>query len=154
MSKPNELVPISPEALEILNVYLQTQDINATARELDIHPTQVSQYLRKSEVKNYLDHVYLSAGYRNRDKLALAFDDLIEKKLEEMMETGLGSTKDISELLMMQHKIRMEELKAMADIEKIREGSIRKQTNVQINTGGSPYGEGQYGALLGQLLSQ
>jgi len=61
MSQPNELVPISPEALEILNVYLKTQDINTTARELDIHPTQVSQYLRKAEVKNYLDHVYLSA---------------------------------------------------------------------------------------------
>jgi predicted transcriptional regulator len=154
MSKPNELVPISPEALEILNVYLQTQDINATARELDIHPTQVSQYLRKSEVKNYLDHVYLSAGYRNRDRLAEVMDKIIEDKLSEMMETGLASTKDISELLMMQHKMRMDEIKAMTDIEKVREGNIKKQTNVQINTGGSPYGEGQYGALLGQLLSQ
>jgi hypothetical protein len=154
MSKPNELVPISPEALEILNVYLQTQDINTTARELDIHPTQVSQYLRKSEVKNYLDHVYLSAGYRNRDKIAEVMDNVIAMKLEEMMETGLGSTKDISELLMMQHKIRMDEIKAMTDLEKVREGSVRKQTNIQVNTGGSPYGEGNYGALLGQLLSQ
>lgn len=153
MSKPNELVPISPEALEILNVYLQTQDINATARELDIHPTQVSQYLRKSEVKNYLDHVYLSAGYRNRDKIAEVMDNVIAMKLEEMMETGLGSTKDIADLLATAHKMRMDEIKAMTDLEKVREGGIKKQTNVQINTG-SPYGEGQYGALLGQLLSQ
>jgi hypothetical protein len=81
-------------------------------------------------------------------------DKIIEDKLSEMMETGLASTKDISELLMMQHKMRMDEIKAMTDIEKVREGNIKKQTNVQINTGGSPYGEGNYGALLGQLLSQ
>jgi len=151
MSKPNELIPISPEALEILQVYLSTQDINATASELGIHPTQVSQYLRKSEVKNYLDHLYLSAGYRNRDKIAEVMDNLIAMKMEEMVETGLGSTKDIADLLTLAHKMRMDELKAMTDLEKVREGSIKKQTNVQINTG-SPYGEGQYGALLGKLL--
>jgi len=81
-------------------------------------------------------------------------DNLIAMKLEEMVETGLGSTKDIADLLQMQHKMRMDELKAMADLEKAREGTIRKQTNVQINTTGpSPYGEGNYGELLGKLLT-
>ena len=151
MNKVNEMVPISPESMEIVQVYLSTQSIPETAYRLGIHETQVSQYLRKTEVKNYLDHCYLTAGYRNRDKLAEVMDKIIEDKLSEMMETGLGSTKDISELLQMAHKMRMDEIKAMNDAEKARSGdTIKRQTNVQINA--SPYGEGNYGELLGKLL--
>ena len=147
----NEIVPISPESLEILQVYLSTQSIDETARRLDVHPTQVSQYLRKTEVKRYLDHLYLSAGYRNRDKIAEVMDSVIENKLSEMVETGLGSTKDIADLLTLAHKMRMDELKAMTDYEKAKEGSVKKQVNVQVNNA-SPYGETRYGDLLGKLL--
>ena len=148
----NEMVPISPESMEIIQVYLSTQSIPETARRLGIHDTQVSQYLRKTEVKNYLDHCYLSAGFRNRDKIAEAMDNIISMKMEEMVETGLGSTKDIADLLALAHKFRVEEIKLMIDHEKATNGSttVKKQTNVQIN--GSPYGEGNYGELLGKLL--
>ena len=146
----NEIVPISPESLEIVQTYLKCGSIDDTANILGIHGTQVSQYLAKPEVKRYLDNIYLEAGYRNRDKIASALDTIIEKKLEELQEADLGSTKDIAELLMMAHKIRMDELKAMTDYEKAKSSSPKVQTNVQINE--TPFGSGNYGALLEKLL--
>lgn len=151
MNATNEIVPISPESLEIVQVYLSTQSIPETARILGIHDSQVSQYLRKTEVKSYLDHIYLTAGYRNRDKIAEIMDKVIDDKLSEMVETGLNSTKDIADLLALAHKMRMEELKQMTEYEKAKEAKVKNQTNVQINT--SPYGEGAYGELLGKLLT-
>lgn len=145
----NELVPISPEALEIVKTYVRTQSIAETAALLGLPDFQVSQYLRKSEVKRYLDHLYLSAGYRNRDKIAEVMDDLISQKLSEMIETGLGSTKDITDILALAHKMRMDEIKAMTEYEKAKEGGVvKKQTNVQINNPDSNYVD-----LLGKLLN-
>lgn len=143
----NEIIPISPEAYEILQVYLSTQSIPETASRLNINPTLVTQYLQKPEVKRYLDHLYISAGYRNRDKIAETLDKVIEDKLSEMIETGLGSTKDIADLLALAHKFRVDELKLMAEFEKDK--TPKAQTNVQIN---NAYGDGNYGVLLGKLL--
>jgi predicted transcriptional regulator len=146
----NEIIPIKPEELEIAQTYLQTQSVSETAHMLGIDDSQVSQYLRKPEVKNYLDTVYLSAGYRNRFKIADAMDDLIEKKLSEMVESGMGSTKDIADLLALAHKMRMEEIKSMTEHEKAKNNTPKVQTNVQINE--SPFGSGNYGKLLERLL--
>jgi predicted transcriptional regulator len=146
----NEIIPIKPEELEIAQTYLQTQSVSETAHMLGIDDSQVSQYLRKPEVKNYLDTVYLSAGYRNRFKIAEAMDDLIEKKLSEMVESGMGSTKDIADLLALAHKMRMEEIKSMTEHEKAKNSTPKVQTNVQINE--SPFGSGNYGKLLERLL--
>jgi len=147
----NEIIPIKPEELEIAQTYLTCQSISETARMLGIDDSQVSQYLRKPEVKNYLDSMYLTAGYRNRFKIAEAMDDIIEKKLSEMVESGMGSTKDIADLLGLAHKMRMEEIKAMTDHEKAKNTAPKVQTNVQINE--SPFGSGNYGKLLENLLS-
>jgi hypothetical protein len=75
-------------------------------------------------------------------------DSVIETKLSEMVETGLGSTKDIADLLTLAHKMRMDELKAITEYEKAKEGSsIKKQTNIQINNN-----QPNYSDLLGKLL--
>jgi predicted transcriptional regulator len=147
----NEIIPINPEELEIAQTYLTTQSITETARMLGINDSQVSQYLRKPEVKNYLDSMYLTAGYRNRFKIAETLDNIIEKKLSEMVESDMGSTKDIADLLALAHKMRMEEIKAMNDHEKAKNATPKVQTNVQINE--SPFGSGNYGKLLETLLT-
>ena len=67
-----------------------------------------------------------------------------------MQEADLGSTKDIAELLMMAHKIRMDELKAMTDYEKVKNSSPKVQTNVQINE--TLFGSGNYGAFTGEII--
>lgn len=150
MSNPNHLVPISPEGLEIAKVYLETQDISRTATKLGIDQLQVAQYLEKPEVKNYVDQVYLNAGYRNRFKLAEIMDQIVERKLTELNEAEVGSSKDILEILQFAHKMRMDELAAQTKLEAARASNVKQQTNIQIN---SPYGDSNYGRLLDQLLN-
>lgn len=150
MSNPNHLVPISPEGLEIAKVYLETQDINITATKLGIDQLQVAQYLEKPEVKNYVDQVYLNAGYRNRFRLAEIMDQIVERKLTELNEAEVGSSKDILEILQFAHKMRMDELAAQTKLEAARASQVKSQTNIQIN---SPYGDSNYGRLLDQLLN-
>ena len=150
MSNPNHLVPISPEGLEIAKVYLETQDISRTATKLGIDQLQVAQYLEKPEVKNYVDQVYLNAGYRNRFKLAEIMDQIVERKLTELNEAEVGSSKDILEILQFAHKMRMDELAAQTKLEAARASQVKSQTNIQIN---SPFGDSNYGRLLDQLLN-
>lgn len=147
----NEIVPIQPEELEIAQTYLKTQSVSETAMMLNIDDTQVTQYLNRPGVKQYIDTVYLSAGYRNRFKIAETLDSLIERKLSEMAEADVTSAKDIADLLALAHKMRMEEMTKMIDLEKAKNASPKVQTNIQVNE--SPFGSGNYGKLLETLLT-
>ncbi len=151
MSNPNHLIPISPEGLEIAKTYLETQDIATTAVRLGIDQLQVAQYLEKPEVKNYVDQVYLNAGYRNRFRLAEIMDQIVERKLTELNEAEVGSSKDILEILQFAHKMRMDELAAQTKLEATRASQVKSQTNIQIN---SPFGDSNYGRLLDSLLGE
>ena len=46
--------------------------------------------------------------------------------------------------------MRMDEIKAMAELEKAKTSNIKSQTNVQINE--LPFGQGNYGKLMEKLL--
>lgn len=150
MSNPNHIVPISPEGYEIATTYLQTQSIEETASKLGIDTIQVTQFLEKAEVKNYINEMYISSGFRSRFKLAEVMDSLINKKLEELNEAEIGSSKDILEILQFAHKMRIDEINAMAKLESSRKESPKQQTNIQINA--NPYGDSNYGKLLDSLL--
>ena len=58
---------------------------------------------------------------------------MIQSKLEEAQETGVYSSKDLADLLQMAHKMRMDEIKAQAELIKAENTSVKNQTNVQIN---------------------
>jgi len=146
-----EIVPISPEGLEIANAYLQFSNISAVSEYMGVAEDKISEILNKREVKKYIDTVYLDTGYRNRNNIASVMDQMIASKLEEAEETGIYSKKDLADLMQMAHKMRMEELKAQAEIEKVST-SIKNQTNVQINES-VPFGQGNYGKLMEKLLN-
>jgi hypothetical protein len=150
MSK--ELSTISPEGLEVANCYLQFGNIRAVSDYLAVPENTVVQTLNMREVKKYIDTVYLDMGYRNRNNIGSLLDEMIASKLEEARESGVYSNKDLADLLQMAHKMRMEELKAQNETLKIETGSIRNQTNVQINNEGLPFGSGNYGKLMEKLL--
>lgn len=143
-------IKMSPEGLEIANAYLELGSIPAVCVRLKIDENQVQEYLGKREIKAYIDQVYLDTGYRNRFKLANALDDIIDRKMEEAEESQIYSNKDLADLLQMAHKMRMDEIKAMAELEKAKAGNIKNQTNVQINE--LPFGQGNYGKLMEKLL--
>ena len=146
-----ELTTISPEGLEIANSYLQFGKKRGVCEYLQVPETQVVEVLNKREVKKYIDTVYLDLGYRNKNNIGSLLDNMIAAKLEEAEESGVYSSKDLADLLQMAHKMRMDEIKAQADLAKAESGNIKNQTNVQINEA-VPFGQGNYGKLMEKLL--
>lgn len=147
-----EVTTISPEGLEIANSYLQFGNIRGVVDYLNVPENKVVEVLNKREVKRYIDTVYLDMGYRNKNNIATVLDEMIASKLEEAQETGVYSSKDLADLLQMAHKMRMDEIKAQAELEKAQASNIKSQTNVQINEG-VPFGQGNYGKLMEKLLA-
>lgn len=147
-----ELTAISPEGLEVANAYLTFGNIPAVCSALSVSENKVVEVLNKREVKKYIDTVYLDTGYRNKNNIAALLDEMVESKLEEARESGVYSSKDLADLLQMAHKMRMDEIKAQADLEK-NSTRIGSQTNVQINDASIPFGQGNYGKLMDKLLN-
>lgn len=148
---PAETIQIAPEALEVANCYLQLQDAKRVASELDLAPDLVADILRRREVRSYIDAVFMDTGFNNRFQMRAAMDALIKQKFTELHEAGTGSTKDISELLALSHKMSMDLLDREIQLEKLRSGTgPQKQVNVQINEGldGSKYSH-----LISKLIS-
>ena len=149
----NEIaLKMSPEGLEVANTYLQLGNITEVCQELSLDENTVSEFLNKREIKQYIDQVYLDTGYRNRFKLANTLDNIIEEKLAEAEESQVYTNKDLADLLQMAHKMRMDEIKAMAELEKAKTSPIKQQANIQINE--LPFGQGNYGKLMEKLLTE
>ena len=149
MSK--EVSTISPEGLDVANAYLQFGNIRAVCDYLQVSENKVVEQLNTREVKRYIDTVYLDLGYRNKNNIASLLDEMIASKLEEAQESGVYTSKDLFDLLQMAHKMRMDEIKAQADLLKAEGANIKNQTNVQINEA-LPFGQGNYGKLMEKLL--
>ena len=146
-----EVTTISPEGLEIANSYLQFGNIRAVSDHLRIPEDKIATLLNKREVRKYIDTVYLDQGYRNKNTIGTLLDEMIASKLEDAQESGIYSNKDLADLLQMAHKMRMDEIKAQAELEKAQASTIRTQNNVQINSE-VPFGQGNYGKLMEKLL--
>lgn len=146
---PTDTIQIQPEYLEVANLYLQSQDTGEVADSLGIPQSDVAQILKRPDVKSYINQVFFDVGFNNRFRLRKAMDALIQQKFQELEESQTGSSKDISELLALSHKMTMEQLQAEIQLEKIRSGGPKNQVNVQINEGGDGT---RYGQLIQQLL--
>jgi hypothetical protein len=148
---PAETLQIAPEALEVANCYLQLQDSKRVADELDLPATLVTEILARREVRGYIDAVFMDTGFNNRFQMRAAMDALIKQKFQELHEAGTGSTKDISELLALSHKMSMDLLDREIQLAKAQQASgPQRQVNVQINEGldGSKYSH-----LISKLIS-
>jgi hypothetical protein len=137
-----KLVKMAPENLEVANAYLSTGNAVVAANTLGVSPDQIYDILERSEVKEYINSVYLDQGYRNRFRLAEVLDEVLEQKLLEARESDQYSTKDIIDIIALAHKMS-------EDHRKTSSATNIKQQNVQIN---SPFGEGNYGKLMEKLL--
>lgn len=144
IANPDEQYKISPEALEVASTYLTCHDTKETALVLGIEPERVTYYLRKPDVKRFIDTLFMEQGFMNQSKIQDVMDKIIEIKLEEMEETEMGSGKDIIDILTLQHKMRMEILKAQQPTNS--NPSIKNQVNVQQNGFGT-----NIDALVGAL---
>lgn len=148
---PAEVIRVAPEFLEVANCYLQLNDPRKVANELDLPIDTITEILKRREVKAYIDSVFFDTGYNNRFLMRRAMDAVIKQKFQELEEAQSGSSKDISELLMMSHKMAMDLLDREIQLEKIRSGTgPQRQVNVQINDG---LGDSKYSQLVHKLIS-
>ncbi len=149
-----EITNMSPEGLEIANAYLMCgSDTQKAAEELDLPANIVHQWLKKPEIRGYIDSLYFESGFRNRNKIGAVMDALIAGKLEEMDETGMGTAMDIADLIKLQSSMKMKEMemqiKLMEAETKAKTTPIINQTNVQNNISGGD----NYDALLEKILN-
>ncbi len=146
---PAETLVISPESLEVANAYLQCPDMAKVADSLDMPVDVISNILDRREVKAYINNVFFNTGFNNRFQVRDLMDAIIKKKLAEMDDADIGSTKDITEIMALSHKITMETLDKEIQLEKIRAAAqIKTQTNIQINDSGGS----KYASLIEQLV--
>ena len=110
---------LPPENIEIADAYLIFNDEIATAQSLDIPVEKVKQVLATSHAKRYVDKMFKESGYMNKHKIQGTLDSIIDKKLEELEEAEIGSSKDIADLMLMQHKMRIDEEKLAIEREKL-----------------------------------
>ena len=148
---PAEVLAISPEALEVANCYLEHQNIDKVADLLDVPANEITETLDKPEVRRYIDRVFMDLGFNNRHTLRKLMDTLIETKLREMDESGIGSSKDITEILALSLKMTTElldrEIK-LRELENKHQAKVLTQNNIQIND----HGGSKYNSLLEKIL--
>lgn len=127
---------ISPEGLDVAEAYLMAgQDRKQTASILGMSMDTLDAMLDKREVKNYIDNIFYETGFRNREKLFGVMDVIIEKKLEELEESGMGSSADILDIMKVFHKMKMDEYKMRIEMLKVENNTKgpTNQTNIQNN---------------------
>ena len=121
-----------PESLAVIEKYLECgQDAVKAATELGLPLDEVNRLLNKRESREYIDRIYYESGFRNRHRMGELMDAIIAKKLEEMDDTGIGTTKDILDILALVHKMKMEEIAAEAKLRGA--GTPNIQVNQQFN---------------------
>lgn len=143
-----ELTRISPEMFDVANAYITYGTVEETATQLQVPQHEVVRIIQTPEVKRYLDGVYLDLGYRNRSKLGALMDKIIDAKIADAEETGIYTSKDLLDVLALQHKMRMDEIKAEKEAGKTTQ-IVDNSTNTQI----AQFGEGNYGKLMEKLLA-
>lgn len=161
----NELVPddallpelIAPEQLRIAEVYLTNgMDPKKTAIALEIDEQEVRRILNTPQVLEYTREVFRESGFRNKHRLFSVLDEIVNRKLEEIEESGLGTELDIIELLDKYQKILdMVTKREMAlekhKVEVVRPGAPNTQNNTQININNVP-GDANMHKLMSRLV--
>lgn len=138
MSKELAPLSVSPEALTVMNSYLQNGcNMNDAAIALNVPVERVSQVLSQRPVKALLDQQFQEQGFRNRDRMFGLLDEIVNQKIQEMEDTGMLPDVDIVTLLEKVHKMKMAELAMSLKVQQ----EVHNTTNIQINNnaGGSAY---------------
>lgn len=95
LNRTLEAPPLDPVVLALANDYLSGKSIEEIADEYCITEDRVTSVLEKREVKSYVDSVFATQGYLNRIKRINLINAVIDSKLQEAVETGIYSKKDL-----------------------------------------------------------
>lgn len=95
LNKNLEAPKIDPVHLSVANDYLEGMDIIAISKEYDVDADVITAIIEKPEVQKYIDNVYLSQGFLNRNKRLEVINKVIIQKIEDAEITGELSKKDL-----------------------------------------------------------
>ena len=95
LNRSLEAPPLDPVMLALANDYLSGKAIDEIADEYGITEDRVTAVIEKKEVKNYIDSVFATQGYLNRIKRINLIRAVIDQKIQEAVETGIYSKKDL-----------------------------------------------------------
>ena len=107
LNKTLESPPLDPVMLAIANDYLSGRSVETIAEEYDLPQDRITSVIEQREVKAYIDSVFATQGYLNRVKRINLINRVIDQKIEEAVETGIYSKKDL--LDWMKHLQEIEE---------------------------------------------
>lgn len=148
----SEMVKISPETFEVMTAYLENgQCSKKTASALNMSLDVVQHLLERPEAKRYIDRLYYEGGFRNRNRMAELMDEILNQKLAELEDTGVGSSLDVMEIVEKIHKMKMAEIAMSIKLIEAENKGPSVQVNTQINTNVS--GGERYNALLERLIN-
>ena len=149
VQSPAEALQIDPESLEVANAYLQNPSFDKVAEDLGVSKDLVVSILDRREVKAYVNQVFMNTGFNNRFILSDLMDTIIRKKLADMDEADVGSTKDITEIIALKAKMMKDHMDHELAMAKLNANNVKTQVNMQINdnSGGS-----RYSALIEKLM--
>lgn len=152
----DKLLPdiIQPESLSVAEAYLECgNDSRKTADMLLVPIEQIELELKKPEVRSFINRRFNEFGFRNKNRFFGLMDELLNMKIDEMEESGIGSSMDIMDMMKLAHKFKMDELKAEADMLKATQASgPAKQVNVQNNIGMPGGDDENYMKLVNTLI--
>ena len=95
LNKTLEAPALEPVVLALANDYLSGQSVEEIATTYGISEDRVTAVIEKKEVKNYIDSVFATQGYLNRIKRINLINQVIDQKIQEAVETGIYSKKDL-----------------------------------------------------------
>ena len=107
LNKTLESPPLDPVMLAIANDYLSGRSVETIAEEYDLPQDRITSVIEQREVKAYIDSVFATQGYLNRVKRINLINRVIDQKIEEAVETGIYSKRDL--LDWMKHLQEIEE---------------------------------------------
>jgi hypothetical protein len=94
-----ETPALDPVFLSIANDFLSGKSVSSIADDYGLPADRITAVLEKKEVKSYVDTVYATQGYLNRVKRIDLINRVIEQKMEDALETGVLSKKDLLDWL-------------------------------------------------------
>ena len=95
LNRTLEAPALDPVLLAIANDYLAGKSIDIIADEYGISQDRVTTAIEKREVKAYIDNVFATQGYLNRARRIDLINKVIDQKVQEAVETGIYSKKDL-----------------------------------------------------------
>jgi hypothetical protein len=125
---------LDPQHLVIANEMLTGKSIPQISDITGLSIDQVTSIAERSEIKRYVDAVYMSQGYINRVRRMQVINKVIDEKLLEAADTGVYSKRDL-----------LEWLKLLNDMDKTTQPKT-PTTAVQVNQ------TNNYSSLMNDLL--